>query len=635
MHNLASPRRGAIAVLLAALCVVSSTAFAAEPEPFDLPAHLSAHVSIRDPHSLISHIDEYVANATLGTANAVPAGLIIMLTQMYMPIPFDIWYADSDLHILFLKTPLPGAQGIVAVFSAESYDAFVEGLADAGAEVEPRDGEALPVLPGASALVKMQGMGNVAVLELPDGRVALAQRPEALGMAFAKNDWLPADHGGDADVSVVFSVSASGSMAGMFRRSLAHDMASAVDKLGENGFDPDIAENLGVGFSQLVEKIVDQLALLRHGTVDVRLDGDWALTRFRGDWEKDALATEVAAALTGKKNVDLPLAERVGRDAVSFSINAAVNSMLADSDNRMAALIAGVFAPAFPEKAETLRRHMVEASALSNTDNALANYASGDRQWNAFWFQASDAAALDAAMSAVFADLNDMLEAAVVEPGYKIRFEPEKGEADGIAYTRYKLVFADWDKIADAIGDITDSAPSSKKLLENIENYSVFLAVRDGVALVASGSVDADQYAAMWRHDAEQSLVRSPAVREMLSRLELRQAAFGFVSVDKIFAIVAKEMAEMENRYYGIGESPNLKVLARMLPRMEETGEGVGFSGGVENGRCVVDWAMPASAINAVLRHYDLWERTKKEIGSEKPAPVEEPAPEEEPVEAS
>ncbi len=611
--------------VVAALSLSLNLGAADAAAPAPLPSYLTAHVSIKSPENLLEELDVFLAAATDGTKNPIPAGLVTMLAGMYMPFPPDAWRFGEEAHILF-PTEDSGADGPVIVIQADDFDKFLTALKDNGVEVED-DAEATEELGGRVAAVSLPNMGEILAFDLGDNRIGIGQDAESLKAILRPeggDSWKAWPHFGDADATI--DISLAGLWKGFdLERAMANletGESEVMQKAAESSvkINPEVIKGFFAMFRKFLPDFREEALKTRNASIDVRVNEERVVLGFRGNSEPGSLMDRYAAAAAKLGNVQNDLADRIPAGPLFLSVGAPAADILpADIRDRLAPYVADLLGMPFPVQKAALEKMLADLLAQGDAGKVVATYVDEAGPYNVTWLKSSNAAALLASIDDSMRLLNDMLAAAAEAPGIGISFASEKGESEGKAYTRYYVKLAEDSAIGKLVaGEGEESAAAARRVLAQLENFSIYAGSEKGTVVVVSGAADEDDYlAALGDMDGDgEAMFGTDAAKRVIGYLPRRQAGLALVDVDMIFPFVSEQLAAMR-RASGDEDDLVVRALDEAVADMEESGEVIGISAGAQYGQPLIELAVPAKAVNGLVSDYETFRAKMSEILAE------------------
>lgn len=608
-------------LILAVFALALPVRAAATPEP--MPEQVEMHISCRSPMALLQNIDTYVAASTKGTAKAVPPGFIGMMAQLYVPIPLDTWDSDSEVHVIVLRSGGSGGprpDNVVIVFGASDFSGLVESLEErgwiAGEMIDDAGFESvLPViLPNGVAMV---------LANLGDGRTAAAIAAEKISAAL--EGWTP-KHASMSDVIVNMALDTDGStLARVAMQRLQKEKVSLEAAIAESGFKPEFAENALVTLEKYIPFVTDEIGNLRNIVMEVDLDGDAMLLDFSLRSGPGTMLTEIGDALSGGKNVDVSLTERLPAGAATVAVSAKIADILPNTKNRLVKLSTGIYGGIFPEYRDRIAGQVGDFMDSGPGQTAMANYFVDGRQYSLSISRAENPEKALAAIMSMLGTVNGMWASALADPGYGLELVGEERETDGAAYVIYRPVFADQERFQQLMDKLTDNNPDVLFDVAALSRMRFYLTSLDGGAIFsASGELSEDEFVARLaavKAFSGGSFIATEQAKKALAGLPNSQMTAGVLDGGGIVGLYAAQEIRTARPRHSESEAQRITAaVAAYMKNRKSNGEVVGFGMGAENGWLNVRTFIPAGVVSQVMRDIDGFERASKAKAAQAPS---------------
>ncbi len=607
-----SPVSSAILALLIAFAIALPLA-AADPAA-KLPSSLIAEVSIKSPSKLLQAIDGYVAAATKKTRSQLPPGFLVMLSQLYLPLPMDTWNADAPAQILVLPATDTRDVAFVGVFGIKDFAHFVDSLQEYEwvlGESQKVDGyeEVRPVLlPNGKALT-LANLGN--------GRAAVAENMEQINAVLDGGKWLPT-HPSDADLAVRSDLKGD-------NRQFVQSIVKQLDEVGGkmetkmavSGFSPEAYAGFGRLMREWVALAGKEIDKIHEAAFDLYVNPKQIAMNSGASFGPGSLMGEIASYTANHPATDTSLGERFPAGPLSVAVNCGANQIIPDAHRRISEFNAECVRKIFPELADeaaALNRRYFE---LNPGHVAVANYLKEGRQYNITLMQSNDPERAMPVLVESAGIIDKMLSEAVTDPRLKVQLVGQPQTDGNKQWWEFQAVFADaarWEEVVNGIlkeGDETAVIP-----LRINANFRAFLAPVPGALALAVGELsnaEFRQHLEELQNKPAESLLEFPTVKPLLEALSPRQISVGVIDAAKAYQLFAAGIVQDMATVFGNEHSaPFRAVLEQMARESTADGNGLGFSLGSQDGRLTGRLVAPAAAVNTIIREHETFEGLRR-----------------------
>ncbi len=613
-------------VAAAMLCALALPArAAATPEP--LPQQIEAHIVVTSPYELLGNVDAYVAAATKGTANAIPPGFVGMMAQFSLPIPFDAWDSDGELHILALREEAsddPDDLNLVVVFGVPDFSAFLQSLEERDWIVGDQTGkgdfqEARPiVMPSGEAMV---------MADLGGGRAALGDDVASIASALA--GWTPAA-ASDADIVAHAAMTGDGAwLRDKIFDLLRKEKSEIVHAVTDAGFKPDIARNLIAAVEKAVPAVADELAAMKSLVAELRFAGETCALDLRSGSSSGGWLREFAQTMTDADAVDTAVAGNLPPGAVAVGVSASVADIIPDAKNRLVSFASSVYGGIVPEYRDEIASLVAAFMDSGPGETAVGSYIDGTAQYNVSVNLAQVPDKMLAAVRDTFDLFNRVWASAIDDPGLGVTLAGETlGEGDA-AYCRYLPVFADEAKLQALLDRLQDGREGLNLDLRQLKGFRFFVAGLENGIVSASGELTDEEFLARLaetRSRPGETLTAGPKAEALLAAMPAAQATAVVLDAGGFARMYALQLA----RNAGASEDQvaRMGAVLERASAAEKPGENLlGFSIGAEKGWLNARLLMPAGAIARIVRDVETLRASGRRPRLD--APVPDPAGEE------
>ncbi len=587
-----------------------------------IPDHIAGHISIKSPNELIAMLDEYVVNATAGTPNELPPGLLSMLAAVYLPLPLDAWNADDEAHVVLMPAATPdAAPPFVLIVRIDSFDAFVGTLGERDWLVgdpgnDNRFAALRPVvIPGGRAMV---------VADLGEGRAALSDTADRIEAALA-DGYVPV-HAGDADLTVTLAVDAeSESLVEKTAAYISRKTDEIVAGISQNGIKPEVAK----GIAQMMEKyaplLVAELEKAELIRIDLRVDGDDIAIDTSALFADGSLFREIADHAASAPALDIELAKRFPRSAASVALGIATEDLLPNARQRTIALNSDIYSmvwPAFKDKLAAI------ADAYFHNgpgQTAAATFIHDGRQASVSIIKADDPEAMQKVFVDSLQELNNLWAATIDNTDLTARFAGELKNNGSQVYWAYQPWFPkDRGEAFQAFLDgIAADNPEMRSLLRLNLDFRIYLSQLDDGIVFAMGDMRDDEFVALLgglNQAADEPLIATVSSQAIIPQLEPAQISVGVLDADALVRIMTDAVVRETDLTTPEGSVNPYRVAAETM-RYQDRGDVMGVAIGAEDGWLTMRFVVPADAVNTVIRDYNaferVWEQERERLAAE------------------
>lgn len=603
-----------LAVVAVAVLCVSCLAPAPAAGPVEpLPEHVAGLVSFKAPIHFLEALDEYVANTTEGTANALPPGLLTMLAAVYLPVPMDSWNADEEAHVIVMQSTHPSDMPVVLLIRVDDFTEFLESLEDkdwllGDASEEEDNFVALypAIMPGGKAMV---------LANLGDGRAAVADSAGRIHQALADGDWYPAYHG-DADVCAVFPLNVGGeTLVGNTAAYIERRKDEIAAAIARNGIKPDVARGITALMEKYAPKLVAELEQAESLHVELRLGGDNLLLDVGGLFAEGALLREIADNAAKAPALDQSLARRFPGTAVSVALGAAMDSLIIDVRQRYIALVGDIYGSIWPSFKNTMVAFADAYFHNGPGQTAMASFFNDERQSSLTILKAHDPEAMQKQFVDGMQELNNLWAATIDNPDLEARFVGELKNNGSQVFYAYQPRFGKdgGEKFQRFLDGIAKDHPELRAALRLNPDFRIYVSRLDDAVVFGVGDLREEEFTALLgnlNRDAAEPLFGLPAAAGLLGSLAPAQISLALMNADELFRLAAIAMAREADVNLPEGMDNPFR-LALDGVRLQNRGDLFGFSLGGEDGALNLRMIMPAEAVNAVVRDYESFEKVR------------------------
>lgn len=578
-----------------------------------LPEKVLAHVAVERPRQFLDNVFSYVEKVTEGTERPVSKESLDMLSVIFLPAPFDVWDAEKELNFVVVGDGDDWEP--VFVFSHGSFEGLLEGLGGAGweilddddADAEEEEGGGNPFA-AVRSVTMPSGGGDFILADIGDGRAVLAESLDAAKLAARHEEWEPAD-ASDADLFARVRVDDSVSEV---RGEIAEAIAEGAEEFAGNIADAGLSEEAGRWMLRMAEKYGDlagmEIEQAREARFALSFDGaraDLGVGALLADgaWTtKFARALELEAAGAPEEKV----AGRLPEGHYTVNAVAALAGILPDAEVFGDAVL-GDFAELVPEKRDALIDGNRASMAAGPGGTASAGYFNDGNPYSVSVTEFRDPqAALDAAL--VFFDAAAAAaEKMFGDPEAGIRLSAEKVEEDGREWHEVRFEPRDGEAFAEFVEEVGRSMPG----FALSPDFRIYMARTDGALVALSGAVGREVFTAVLEQigaapaDAASPL-DAPELEDLLGGLGAAQAGRGVLDLEQTYLLFGLRMA---------GLNPGMPLPEELNPAQEafmeafnnglDGGAEVAFGFGAEDGCVMLRTAVPAEAVNVILKKYE------------------------------
>lgn len=627
-------KRGSfLAIVAAAVLSVSCLAPAPAAGPAEaLPEHVAGLVSFKSPMHFLEALDEFVANTTEGTGNALPPGLLTMLATVYLPVPMDSWKADEEAHVVIMRSA--AASDVVLLIRVDDFARFLESLEDKewllGDESQD-DGRFTALYPAV-----MPGGKAMVLAHLGDGKVAVAGTADHIHRALAEGEWYPAYHG-DADVSAVVAMNVTGGTlvdkTAAFIERRKDEIAAAIAR---KGIKPEVARGVAALMEKYAPMLVGEVEKAESLHMELRLDGDRMTFDVGGMFVEGALLREIADNAAKAPALDRSLARRFPATAVSVAVGAAADAFVPDVRQRYIDLVSDIYGTVWPSFKNTMVSLTDAYFHNGPGQTAMASFVNGERQSSVTILTAHDPEAMQKQFMDGMQELNNLWAASIDTPDLEARIVGEMKNNGSQVYYAYQPRFGKdgGEKFQRFLDDIAKDHPDLRSALKINPDFRIYVSRLDDAVVVGVGDLREDEFAELLgnlNREAAEPLFGLPAAAGLLDSLAPAQTSLALMNADGLFRLVAIAIArEADARLPEDVDNPFR--LALEGARLQERGDLFGFSVGGEDGALKLRMIMPAEAVNAVVRNYEAFEKVRvretRRLANERKQRESENAPE-------
>ncbi len=579
------------------------------------PADLVAEISIKSPMNLLQALDAYVAAATKKTTSQLPPGFLIMLSQLYLPLPLDTWNTEEPAQILILPATSGEDMAFVGVFGIKDFTVFVDSLQEydwvlGGAQDNAGFTAVRPaLLPNGKALT---------FADLGQGRAAVAENLEQIKAALAGGKGLPT-HPGDADITVRSDLEGNNRQ---FVQSIVRQLDNVFGKMSKdlslNGFNLETIAGSVALMKDLAALAGREIGKIREAAFDLYVTPKQISFDSGASFGPGSLLGEVAAHAARKPALDISLGERFGVGPLSVAVNIAPDQIVADAYRRINEFnrecVRKVF-PAYADEAAALGQRYFE---LKPGNSAIANYLKEGRQFNLTLIQLADPEAAMRLMVESAGILDKMLAEAVTDPRLKVQLAGQPQTDGARQWWEFQAVFADparWEEIVNKAlrqGDNIAITP-----LRISPFFRAFFAPVPGALAIAIGELSNDEFKGLideLQNKPAQPLLDLPAIRAVLNDLNPKQGSVGVVDAAKIYQVFATQVIQDMTMVFGQEHADAFRAMRdKMALASAADGSGLGFSIGTQQDRLTGRLVAPAAAVNTIIREHESFESLRRE----------------------
>ncbi|MCC8165104.1 MAG: hypothetical protein LIQ31_02870 [Planctomycetes bacterium] len=604
--------------LVFVLAPTLSRAFGLDQVP-PLPDGIVMSLTIKSPADLTEKLDAYTVNATKATANALPPGLVMMLSQMYLPFPFALWQSDAPAHLVLVPDETGRNTAEVGIFQVDDYEKFTNELQENGwtmgePNAEESAGGFQPMLaPGGQALV---------LFDAGDGSVAVAKTALAIRRAIVDTDWLPHfDFAANSDIAVIFPVVGNVSLlVNRFDRSFRESEDKLLATLKEFNISETFSQGLATLIRTYVPKAIALIGDWRGGVVELTVDARSLLIDATGDFADGSILRDMADQAGKNEDVDLGMASGFAADAVSVGFGAAMDSIIANGRERLTAINREAVTALFPDlvdEAATVNEAVWDAGIGRTT---MAGFLRDGRQTNLTFYEAEKPADLAAAMNSAVGLFNAMADRMSDDPDLGVTVSGATTKAGGREFYEYAFDFAniehfqEWLNRLMAVGN---SQVTGMTLIKVNEDFRLFMATLDDGVLLAAGELTADEFATSvdeFVNGPDKAYLDQSPVAEVVESLGPRQISAALLDMGGLYQLMAMQNVTAYDAVLQPGQiNPFRIALPRFSKEIVRNGSALGFAVGADNGLLAIRVILPSAATNSFIQNQELFTRIQQE----------------------
>ncbi len=595
--------------------------------------------SLRSISEALDSLDAFFAAASRDSADPIPPGLVKSMAQTQLSIiSLKLWDRDGEAHML------------VPFDSTSREHVFVMPVADSAFLDEALKRERIPAEPDPAhdcLRVTLPKMGAFLIAPLDARRILLAAGPaglDAIRTAW-RDGWRPR-HWAEG----VFGLEVVPPEGWVEKYPTAFDLGWRMAELSERvGGIPD-NRRPSTGDPLVLterERVIGELirgyaAATRKALVGL-IQGLGGIERFRLDVGVDD--NGVALKLILFPRPELALAPAAGRarpdnaaarfarpGAAALLVAAPAEEIWPGLSECAEDLVRALAEKALPDRMEELSGRTRDLIRYGAGEGAVARYAGAAGPYYAAWVKSERPDAAIESYLSLFGILNFFfrLGLAAWAPGSDLTFLEitEATAPDGTPYRRVRL----HPGLEALLPALRKSSGADARLYDRIAgaygNFSAWLAVKDGYAVVVTGKAGEEEFlaalAAPAGADAAGALWESPAARRALDSLrpgrfatlllDLNQAALEYAETK---AAEAREI--QEPGFGGPSVQHMLEAYRRALPVFKRSEDLAAVGLGAGDGELVCEVAVSAGAVGTVYANATLFRKILLAVSAERP----------------
>ncbi len=592
-------RRVLLACLLA-MAVPACLTEAAESVS-GLPPMIRYHLAVKSPKDVLAKIDAAVADMTKGTTSAVPPGFVTMATAMQTGLPGPLLDSEKVWHVI-VET-----RQIIFVVQTD-LDAMRQGF-----EIE-LDEET------QAYRTEIPNMGRAWLVE-ESGKLFVGPDLEPLrAMAKILSGWDASYcYGGDIyfygelppnwveDVPQIRELQAA--------VDLVRDVRSSDEKAQLYAeldvLNPVVIDGVLELFERWTPQFIHELNSVRRGSVTLDLAANRIGLDLRGEAAPHSYLGKMAKQSSVSAPFNLSAIAPITDGATMITLVGSPHRIIPDYENVMRALNTEIAETVFPAFRERITAITDETLAISIEEYLTTTYMQDGRQYSAVWMQSNEPEKLLDVQKKSMALLNDLLANAIMKPEFRFTLAYSEGKtADNTDYIKTTIAANDSDAFVQAITEAFPYDASVHLVLNQLSEFSQYVAVRNGMVVSVGGAVDeADFAAALKMADRLGGETAVPEeIRKAFESVQTSKDIVVLYDIDGLVTQIAGEairMADMED-----GGSRFADHLETILESAEMSGQyGASGFGGNDNmyGFSV---SIPVASINTIWRNIEKYSAT-------------------------
>ena len=605
-------RKSVLLRLLAVVLLFTAAEAQAAGPVRELPPAVAVHVAIKSPLDTLAALDGYVANATRGSQRHMPVGSLEMIARIYLPIPLDTWEAEDLAEVFFLRDT--GGRGMkpVSVIQVGDFDLFAESLEEKGWEFdedELEDDEVEKTAGAGAPPFRTVYMPNgkrmvLALVKGGDNLVALAEDMTHIELALA-GDWKTAP-ASDADIVVTIAGDPDrGSYASKAAAGIKSRSKDVLEALIDRGLNPEPAEGILAVLEKYAPRLVSEFDRLEGGIIEITLEPGRAIVDLGGKFGPDSLAGEMAGHLAKAEPVANPLEVNIPDSAISYSVTAPLDVIVGDAGKRIVELNGDVYGMFLPELAGQVKEASAAFFGAVDGGSVMANLIGEKGQYSVILVGSRDAAAAVKAVRTGVGIFNQAWAQCVADPDLALTLVETESEKDGAAYVMITPRPANPERFQRFMAGINAASRDVHLEFKAAENLRLFLAARDGMLVSAIGELNEGDFLnalSMVSVKAKLPMAEREAVKKLRPYLPYSQATVGFIDADGAFHLALEQWSRELTAF---SEPTYKKAVRETLANLLDNGSVIGMSLGSAAGNLTVRFALPADAVNSIVRNYE------------------------------
>lgn len=579
-----------------------SAALAAElpseqPAAARLPDSVLMVASVSSPMRLLESLDGFLANALEGTPTGYQAGLLPILSLMFLPPPLAEADLDGEAHALFLADGDSLFERIVFLAGVGEYRHFLNAAARGGEAAEDDDG---------IALIESSDGPDFHIADAGGGKAIIAMsRRDAVEGLRAVESWRPDGNTGGA-LELTLS-----SLAKLDRFDNIGDMLKELgdkyEELGEDAAEKLHNENLNGAVLKSAGRALKQAFILANqgldglagGKVEIIPDDHNLLVRLFMTPGVDGLVRDVAKNAAGLENTIAPATRAVAATALGMGQTAPLSAVLPGHRNYLDRMVTAVFRESMPEVADDIMRNCDRFFAAGVKEDVKILL---DLNSSIEYIRADDPKAVFDVITAGFQTCDAIFENAFEkEAAKRMRFAVLDESIGGTPIRRFRMVFDEgslWDRLRSRLDD------EARLLMQTMENLHLLATYTDEyVVVLTSNEPEADALlkAVADLAGAAAPMLDTPQAQKVLDAMRYRQVGYSLISPAGLVRMGIESVIATQKI-----SAAGVEVLQGVLEDVIPSDELFGFGLGAGKEGLAYEAMLTAAGTNNLIKNYFL-----------------------------